>query len=420
MKTHYKEIKQTRKGAKRREKMQQGSHSSRRQKKQRGGQDSVSKNGMLPPPGSEAGPFDIRQPLIPTAEETTQRVQSAITRMNQMNLQELNRAMASGFLKTMIAQLSGAISLGTVNGDCRNIIPEVLKTNKPTEFDNFSKSVHVPSAICYLAIDSMATPEHLKVFTPQPIITKDANVTKVIDALFERVKTITPERVRMWDENSRNFFFGLAESRGGERYIDVVQVEGQDYSVLAQTDFNKAIPQIIFEVYTALSKITPDELVSYPVWRTFASENILVDDEDTGKTLLISIFMIGYVAIYKTIFEKSQPPLRTPAGIIAWLEENRSSVPNDRIINLDAAIIRIKDVFPDVTTPDLIQKEAGKLSVKTPTTPIPAAIAAWLRSRLWHLQIYMRARNVAASTYVKRAFPAETATKVSETELIML
>jgi hypothetical protein len=419
MKTHYKEIKQTRKGAKRREKMQRGSHSSRRQKMQRGGQDSVSKNGMLPPPGSEAGPFDIRLPLFPTAEETTQRVQSAITRINQMNLQELNRAMASGFLKMMIAQLSGAISLGTVHGDCRNIIPEVLKTNKPAEFDNFSKSVHVPSAIYFLVIDSMATPEHLKAFTPQPIITKDTNVTKVIDALFERVKTITPERVRMWDENSRNFFFGLAASRGGERFMDTAQVEGQDYSVPAPTEFNKAIPQIIFEVCTALSKITPDELVSYPVWRTFASENILVDNENTENTFLISMFMIGYVAIYKTIFEKSQPPLRTPAGIIAWLEANRGNVPNDRIINLDAAIIRIKDVFPDVTTPDLIQKEAGKLSVKTPTTPIPAAIAAWLRSRLWHLQIYMRARNVAASTYVKRAFPAETATKVSETELIM-
>jgi hypothetical protein len=371
---------------------------------------------MMPPPGSEVGPPPPH--LIPTLEETTQHVQAAITRMNQMNLQQLNRAMASGFLKMLTVMLNTSISLGTVHGYCMDIIPEVLKTNKPTEFDNFSKSVDVPSAIYFLVIDSIATPELLKVYTPP--ITKNANVTKVIDALFERLKIITPARVRVWEENSRNYFFELEKSRGGERYMDTVQVEGQGYSVLAPTDFNKAVPQIIVEVHTALSKITPDEFVSYPVWPAFASENLLVDNDDTGNTFLISMFIISYVAIYKTIFEQSQPPLRRPAGIIAWLEANRSSVPEDRIINLDAAITRIKDVFPDATTPELIQKEAGKLSVETPTTPIPAAIVAWLRSRLWHLQIYMRARNVAASTYVKRAFPAETATKVSEKELIML
>jgi hypothetical protein len=108
--------------------------------------------------------------------------------------------------------------------------------------------------------------------------------------------------------------------------------------------------------------------------------------------------------------------------MIAWLNANKNNIAVNLRTNVNAAINNIKQAYPAVTTNTLIQKEAGKLSVQTATTPIPAAMVSWLTAiiQLPSTPNAVKSKVTNASTYIKRAFPTQTTTTVATNELIML
>ena len=71
----------------------------------------------------------------------------------------------------------------------------------------------------------------------------------------------------------------------------------------------------------------------------------------------------------------------------------------------------------------MIQQEAGKLSVLTPGTPIPAAMVAWLNAQIRSTPRNLKSKLMAALTYIRRAWPSRTSPALIQAaagEIIML
>ena len=86
-----------------------------------------------------------------------------------------------------------------------------------------------------------------------------------------------------------------------------------------------------------------------------------------------------------------------------------------------AAVTYIKQVYP--TTDEMIQQEAGKLSVRTPGTSIPAAMVAWLSGQIRSTPRNLKSKVMAALTYIRRAWPSRTTPALIQAaadEIIML
>ena len=127
--------------------------------------------------------------------------------METINLKQLNLEMASGLLKVLSGYLNDSSSVLRIQEACMGIIPKVLD-NALTDFTSFNGSVNIPSAVFYMTIDAIIPPDNLENLTPPT--TNNNTITKVIIALFERLKTISPEKAQMGAENSRVFFVNLA------------------------------------------------------------------------------------------------------------------------------------------------------------------------------------------------------------------
>lgn len=87
---------------------------------------------------------------------------------------------------------------------------------------------------------------------------------------------------------------------------------------------------------------------------------------------------------------------------------------------MTAAVTNITQAYLTDTTSQMIQQEAGNLSVQTSTTPIPAAMVSWLAAQLPSTPNSLKGKVTNASTYIKRAFPSQTSTSAAANELIML
>ena len=119
----------------------------------------------------------------------------------------------------------------------------------------------------------------------------------------------------------------------------------------------------------------------------------------------------------------TRPPSRIPAGMIAWLNANRNTLTNSQKTKVTAAINFIKQVYPTLTTTQLVQQEVGKLSVQTSGTPIPAAMVSWLNAQLSSTPNNLKSKVRAASTYIKQVWSSQTTlalVQAAANKLIML
>ena len=119
----------------------------------------------------------------------------------------------------------------------------------------------------------------------------------------------------------------------------------------------------------------------------------------------------------------TRPPSRIPAGMIAWLNANKNTLTNSQKTKVTAAVNFIKQVYPTLTTPQLVQQEVGKLSVQTSGTPIPAAMVSWLNAQLSSTPNNLKSKVTAASTYIKQVWSSQTTValvQAAANKLIML
>ena len=119
----------------------------------------------------------------------------------------------------------------------------------------------------------------------------------------------------------------------------------------------------------------------------------------------------------------TRPPSRIPAGMIAWLNANKNTLTNSQKTKVTAAVNFIKQVYPTLTTPQLVQQEVGKLSVQTSGTPIPAAMVSWLNAQLSSTPNNLKSKVRAASTYIKQVWSSQTTValvQAAANKLIML
>jgi hypothetical protein len=109
--------------------------------------------------------------------------------------------------------------------------------------------------------------------------------------------------------------------------------------------------------------------------------------------------------------------------MIAWLNANKNTLTNSQKTKVTAAVNFIKQVYPTLTTPQLVQQEEGKLSVQTSGTPIPAAMVSWLNAQLSSTPNNLKSKVTAASTYIKQVWSSQTTValvQAAANKLIML
>lgn len=426
---------------------------SRRQKRQRGGQGLAGPAGPQqgpqpgpqqgltgppgPQPGSQQGPQQGPQPGSQQGPQQgpdpTKFIQDAVDKMKTMNVQTLKRVMASGFRKLVIT-MSGImqaqmISLGPMalpNLDTIGpAISTFLQSNTPAEFSAFSGQVRIETAVLFVIVDTVV-PDYDPTKNPPMGSVTNSRLASNIQTYFSLFKTISPA-----DALQRGDAAGAAIQAIESRVSANPALRSQVDSI-GQSLFPQLIPGIVSQVLN----MTPDDLITYPVWNNLANEefNINVDFNNLGTKMLPHLLTIGMVTIMKPFVDDiinpgasassssttTRPPLRIPAGMIAWLNANKNSVTRSLKANVTAAVTNITLAYPTETTTQMIQQEAGKLSVQTSTTPIPAAMVSWLAAQLPSTPNSLKGKVTNASTYIKRAFPSQTSTSAGANELIML
>jgi hypothetical protein len=235
------------------------SHSSRRNRKHRGGQ----------------------------AADVTKNIEDAVTRMKTMSLAQLNLAVSAAFLKYMIAMTnigSQEIVIPLLQTYFEQI-PEYLKTKTPTEFAAFSNSIDPPFAILMFIIDKFAPPNN-----PQTMLqpTKiDSGVSQRLSSVFSTVKTITPAEVKIQADDALKFLMS-------PRPPEIQQIVNQRLQ-------SELFAQITSEMHKELLKITPEQLVSYPVWPAIVKNTPYTSGE---MNTVNHLMFIGYKTIFKPIFDE--------------------------------------------------------------------------------------------------------------------
>ena len=71
----------------------------------------------------------------------------------------------------------------------------------------------------------------------------------------------------------------------------------------------------------------------------------------------------------------------------------------------------------------MVQQEAGKLSVQTSGTRIPAAMVSWLNAQLSSTPNNLKSKVTAASTYIRQVWSSQTTValiQAAANQLIML
>jgi hypothetical protein len=108
--------------------------------------------------------------------------------------------------------------------------------------------------------------------------------------------------------------------------------------------------------------------------------------------------------------------------MIAWINANKKFLTNPLKAKADAAVNFIKQAYPASTTNQMVQQEAGKLSVRIPGSSIPAAMVSWLNTQLNSTPQNLKSKVAAASTYIKQGWPSLTTSALvkAANQLIML
>ena len=169
-------------------------------------------------------------------------------------------------------------------------------------------------------------------------------------------------------------------------------------------------PQSLFESSTSSTSTQPLSTSSTSTQPSFASS--ITTQSSSTSTRPSS-----------TSSTSTRPPSRIPAGMIAWLNANRNTLTNSQKTKVTAAINFIKQVYPTLTTTQLVQQEVGKLSVQTSGTPIPAAMVSWLNAQLSSTPNNLKSKVRAASTYIKQVWSSQTTlalVQAAANKLIML
>jgi len=211
--------------------------------------------------------------------------------MKTMDLAQLNLAIASGFLKLLIGMTnpgSAPALQSTLSAYVmREGIPDYLKVNTlPDEVTAFSSTIEIIFAILMLIIDKLAPPDNPQT-VPQP--TKiDSGVSQRLSSVFLTVKTNTPAEVKIQAEDAHKIM----------RTRPPPEIE-QIFNKRVQELF----PQVVSEMRTEILKITPEELVSYPIWSAIVKETIFSVGELNPVNYL---FMIGYKTVFKPIRDELQ------------------------------------------------------------------------------------------------------------------
>ena len=403
--------------------------SSRRQKRQRGGEVTTTQ------PGSNF------------QEGDSQRfVQDAINKMKTMDLQTLNRTMASG-LRKFIFVMSGIMnaqmsSLGPIAmPDMNTIGPAIstaLQTGTPAEFSAFTGNVNINTAVFFVMLDT-ALPDYDSTKNP-PINTENVSpvLISAIQKFFILLKTVSPEDVLRIGGN-------LSMENRVRSILDAnPQVRSQTLSIINHLFIIAAISVLGLQ----FTNIAPDEIMNYPVWNTLANDNI-----DPARislsdgTILTALFVFASKLIEEFVVDDiisssaststttqpdpnnasvsttTQPPSRIPAGMIAWINANMDPLTKPLKTRARAAAQYIGLVYPTTTTAQMVEQEANKLSVKTSGSSIPAAMVSWLNAEIRSTPRNLKSKLMAASTYVRRAWPSQTTPaliQAAANEIIML
>jgi hypothetical protein len=168
-------------------------------------------------------------------------------------------------------------------------IPDYIKMNTlPDEVTAFSSTIEINFAILMLIIDKLAPIDDPQtVPTPTKI---DSSVSQEIRILFSNLETISPYKMKALSEDAKKFMMSMPKLP-------------QDIQVKFNERRDEIMPQVIYEARSELLKLTPQILVSYPIWPTIVKETMF----SVGEMNAINILAFSaYASIFRPILEQVQ------------------------------------------------------------------------------------------------------------------
>lgn len=226
-----------------------------------------------------------------TKNPETKNIEDTITKMKTMSLQELNLAAANGFLKYFII-MSDPVTQREFSGIIQGYFMAISKTfkeNTPPEIAAFSKDINPTFALFMLIIDKVAPPSKTPALPSGPT---DADISQRLNSFISLLKTITPTEVKAQSEDAKKYMMSFYKQPP-----EIIQE--------FQRQFQEKNSQIMTEGRAEVLKITPEQLLSYPIWAGIAKDDMLAMTEDK---IINYLMVIGWMKIFKPVIDKIQAP----------------------------------------------------------------------------------------------------------------